>query len=416
MKKIICLSVAALFPASSALATNGYLPHGIGLTAKGMGGVSIGYQVDSVALGTNPAASAFMQNRFDAGLDIFSPDRGSSISGNDFLPDSTFDGNESDIFYIPELGFRRGLNDKVAFGFSLFGHGGMNSDYKNGIPLLNGGTATDTGVNLMQLFMVPSVSFKPVAGHSFGVGLNVVAQGFRAQGLQSFDNAQFSSNPGKVTDNGTDWAYGAGIRLGWMGQLNNQWSMGATYQSRTSIGEFDSYSGLFAEQGGFDVPSNFGVGVAFKPSAALTLAADIVQINYSEINSIANSGQVQAPLGVDNGPGFGWEDITVIKLGIDYALTERLTLRGGFNHGDAPIPSSQTLFNILAPATVEDHITLGATWGLSSASSLTVAYMHALSADIKGSGSIPPGAPFGGGEADLTMQQNSIGLAFNWKL
>lgn len=411
-----CVLLTGAFLSTSVFATNGYLPHGVGITSKGMGGVSIAFQLDSVALGSNPAGSAFMNNRFDAGLDIFSPDRGATISGNQALPDSSYDGNDSDIFYIPEFGYRRSLSENIAYGVSVFGHGGMNTDYKTGIPLLNGGTANTTGVNLMQLFVVPSVSIKSNDTHSFGVGLNLVTQGFKAEGLQSFDNAGFTSSPGNVTNNGTDWTYGAGIRLGWMGQLSPQWRVGATYQTRTSMGEFDSYAGLFAEQGGFDIPSNFGLGVSFQATPAVTLAIDAMQINYGEIKSIANSGQVQTPLGADNGPGFGWEDTTVIKLGINYTLNDSLTLRAGFNHGETPIPSSQTLFNIVAPATVEDHLTLGATWSIASNSSLTIAYMHALSNDVNGAGSIPPGAPFGGGEADLNMQQNSLGLAFNWKL
>jgi long-chain fatty acid transport protein len=82
-----------------------------------------------------------------------------------------------------------------------------------------------------------------------------------------------------------------------------------------------------------------------------------------------------------------------------------------------PIPESQTLFNILAPGVVEDHLTLGATWQLSPRSELTVAYMHAFENEVNGRGSIPPGPPpgFGGGEANLRMSQDSLGIAWGWK-
>ncbi|MEE9333128.1 MAG: outer membrane protein transport protein [Granulosicoccaceae bacterium] len=415
MKTSQILVLTGAFLSTTANATNGYMPHGIGIAGKGMGGISIAYQADSVAVGGNPAGSAFMQNRFDAGIDVFKPDRGASIVQNAALQvDMDFDGNDTSAFLIPEIGYRRGINDTAAFGLSVFGHGGMNTDYKTGIPLLNGGTAESTGVNLMQLFVVPSVSYKINQKHSVGIGLNLIAQGFKAEGLNSFDNPMSTASPGNVTNNGTDWAYGGGIRLGWIGQLSPQWTLGATYQTRSHMGEFDSYSGLFAEQGGFDIPSNLGVGAAFSPNDKLVLAADLVRINYSEVNSIANSGQVQAQLGSDNGPGFGWEDITVFKLGASYAVNPKLTLRAGFNHGDAPIGNSQTLFNIIAPATIEDHVTLGASWSINPASSITVSYMHALSNDINGQGSIVQ--PFGGGEANLTMKQNAIGVAFNWVL
>jgi long-chain fatty acid transport protein len=40
--------------------------------------------------------------------------------------------------------------------------------------------------------------------------------------------------------------------------------------------------------------------------------------------------------------------------------------------------------------------------------------MHAFEEKVRGSGSIP--AMFGGGEADLKMYQDSLGIAYGWKL
>ncbi len=62
-------------------------------------------------------------------------------------------------------------------------------------------------------------------------------------------------------------------------------------------------------------------------------------------------------LGADNGPGFGWRDVTAIKTGIAYAPVEKLTLRVGYNYSTQPIPDNQTYFNILAPAVVQHHVT-----------------------------------------------------------
>jgi long-chain fatty acid transport protein len=45
--------------------------------------------------------------------------------------------------------------------------------------------------------------------------------------------------------------------------------------------------------------------------------------------------------------------------------------------------------------------------------------MHAFEEKVSGRGSIPPGFPpagFGGGNADLKMRQNSLGIAYGWKL
>jgi long-chain fatty acid transport protein len=94
-------------------------------------------------------------------------------------------------------------------------------------------------------------------------------------------------------------------------------------------------------------------------------------------------------------------------------MSNDLTVRAGWNHGKQPIPSSQTLFNMLAPGVVEDHLTLGATWKLAKDSEISGMYMHAFKNTVDGSGSIPPG--FGGGEANLTMYQDSLGIAWGKK-
>lgn len=445
-KKLLAILVAGALGSGGAFATNGYAPHGIGMKSKGMGGVTIAHQGDAVALGGNPAGSVWMEDRIDVGVDFFSPDRTATISdsvaqlpdgegGAVFVPnfyDGTFDGNDTSLFAIPEFGYRRGLGGGMAFGLSVFGNGGMNTDYADGLRLFNSdqfGNSQRTGINLSQLFIVPSIAFKINEQNSLGIGLNLVAQGFEAKGINNFDNPNFSTSSGNVTNNDTSWAYGAGVRLGWMGKASDRLTFGATYQSRTYMSEFDEYAGLFAEQGDFDVPSNYGVGVAFQATPELLISGDIVRINYGEVASISNSstnlfncpafaqqfGQPGDPsycLGGENGPGFGWTDMTVYKLGVEYAFSSSLTLRAGYNYGESPIKSDETVLNILAPGVVEQHLTLGGTWTLDSGTEITLAYMHALEKTVYGD----PSNFLGGGTADITMSQDSLGIGASWKL
>jgi long-chain fatty acid transport protein len=424
-QKVVIAIAVGMLASGGVMATNGYAPHGIGMTSKGMGGVTIAYQGDAVALGGNPAGSAFMHDRVDVGVDIFRPIRSADL---DFGPGGTFsyDGSDKKWFALPEFGYRHGINDKIAVGVSVFGNGGMNSSYKPGIPLFNGAlgpapnapaTGPTTGINLMQLFVVPSASYKINDDHAIGLGVNLVAQGFEAKGLAGFTG--FTSNPAKFTDNGTEWSYGAGLRLGWVGKVTPDLTIGATYQSRTWMTEFDDYAGLFAEQGDFDVPSNFGIGAAWQATPELLVAADVMRINYSEVDSIGNSINnlllAGAPLGASNGPGFGWEDVTVIKLGVEYQFDPKLTLRAGWNYGESQIPGNQeTLFNVLAPATVEHHLTLGGTWQVNPDMAITAAYMHAFEKEIDGT--FPPAPPPGLPAADIRMYQDSFGIAVSWKL
>lgn len=156
--------------------------------------------------------------------------------------------------------------------------------------------------------------------------------------------------------------------------------------------------------------------MAWKAASALTLAADVQRIEYSDIKSVGNPiGNLFAgnAFGTANGPGFGWKDVTVAKLGISYDLQD-WTLRAGYSHASQPIPSDQTFLNILAPGTVQAHLSLGATWRLSQRGELSLAYTHGLRKTVKGSGSIPVG--YGGGEADIHLSEDIFAIAYGWKL
>ena len=415
-KAIAAAAVIAAFLPAAAFATTGYFSHGYGMKAKGMGGVGIALPQDALAAATNPAGMALVGNRVDAGLDWFRPDRGAEITGSP-VPglNGTYDGNGTRDFLIPEFGYNRMIRPDLALGVSVFGNGGMNTDYKTS-PFTGLGGQSPAGVDLMQLFIAPTIAYK-MGAHAFGLSLNLAYQRFKAEGLQPFDNPVFSSSPGNVTNNGYDSSTGWGIRVGWTGQVLPNLSLGATYQSKTKMGKLDKYKGLFAEQGGFDIPENYGVGIAWKATPNLTLAADVLRINYGDVASVGNpidclfAGACQ--LGANNGAGFGWQNTTAYKFGVAYEMSQSLTLRAGYVNIKQPIPQSQTFFNILAPGVVEQHVTAGATWTLPNKSELTAAYMHALEHKVNGQGSIP--AALGGGEANLRMSEDSLGVAWGMK-
>ncbi len=233
----------------------------------------------------------------------------------------------------------------------------MNTDYAGGqIPAGVCGPAAanmlcgqgDLGVDLMQLIVAPTFAYKVAPNHSIGISPLLGYQAFEANGLQAF--GMISSDPTKLTNNGHDDAFGFGVRIGYMGKITPTVTIGAAYASKMNFGEFDEYAGLFAEQGGFDIPENYNLGVAWQATPEFKLALDYQRINYSGVNSIANQSLVPFPLGADNGPGFGWEDIDVWKLGAEYIVSQQLTLRAGYNHGDNPITAANVTFNIWPPA------------------------------------------------------------------
>ena len=412
-KKYQYLSLFTFLLSSQAMATDGYFAHGYGVKSQGMGGVGIALPQDAIAAATNPAGMGLIGDRFDVGVTWFRPIRESEIVGNGGGADGTYKANDTKNFIIPEFGYNKVINDQLSLGVSVYANGGMNTDYNRAIPLFDMRGQNKAGIDMAQLFIAPTVAWKINENHTVGASINLAYQRFEAKGLQNFVGS--SSSPSNLTNRGHDHAYGAGLHLGWIGKVNDAVTLGATYQTKTYMTKFDKYKGLFAEQGDFDVPEQYGLGIAVKTTPKLTIAADVQRINYSDVDSVGNSisnmfaGNL---LGSNNGAGFAWRDVTAYKLGASYAWDETLTLRAGYNHSSQPIRKSETMFNMLAPGVVQDHLTLGATWTLPNKSELSFAYMHAFEKKVRGENSIP--GTYGGGDANLKMHEDSLGIAYGW--
>ncbi|WP_374284736.1 OmpP1/FadL family transporter [Novosphingobium sp.] len=413
---LLALGLAMSAPAH---ATDGYFLNGTGAKAKGAGGVEIALPQDGLAIAVNPAAVTEVGHRLDVGFEVFVPRRGARISGNTAGLNGDYSGNGANPFVLPELAYVRPLSDRVAVGLAISGNGGMNTRYKVN-PFASFGATGPAGVNLQQIMISPTIGVKLAKGHSLGLSPTVVVQGFEMLGVQPF--AGYSQDPANFTNRGTDWAVGAGFRVGYLGSLGEAVKIGAFYQSKVWTGRFKKYAGLYADRGGFDVPAAWGAGISVKPVPALTLGADYKRIEYSKVASVGNPVGLLfqgKPFGAAGGPGFGWRDVDVWKIGAVYQARPGLTLRAGYGRSDNPVPSSQTLLNILAPGVVRGHITGGASVDLSSRAELTGYVMHAPRQTVRGAGSIPPGMPpagFGGGEADIHLSETAVGLSFGLKL
>lgn len=190
--KRIAVAVAAAFAPLAAYATNGYAPHGIGVKAQGMGGVATALPQDTISAATNPANLGFIGDRLDVGLTWFRPQRESQICNNLTVNPSggcqSYDGNGKENFFIPDFGWSKVINPNLSAGVVVYGSGGLNTQYNSGIPLFADPGAfgqQQAGVDLMQLFIAPTIAFKPAPNHSIGVSLNIVYERFKAEGSTS---------------------------------------------------------------------------------------------------------------------------------------------------------------------------------------------------------------------------------------
>ncbi len=448
LKKIAAL-IALAGLSGSAFATDGYFAHGYGMKSKGMGGTAAAMATDSMGGANNPASMVWAGDRLDVGIDLFSPRRKIERTGSNTGIDGKVD-SDSTLFLVPEFGYNKMLGWDMSAGISVYGNGGMNTDYKGGqigaASLCSGfnpggpGAAPfnmlcgngDLGVNLIQLIIAPTFAMKVNKNHSFGVSLLLGYQKFAAKGLQGFAGftpspATFATN-NHLTNRGYDDSTGYGVKLGYMGKLSETVTVGASYASKMNMQKFDKYRDLFPGQGYFDIPEVATLGISFKATPDLMLAADYQYIGYSGIksinnpstntgNSVAGTGFTVGSLGCSNCRGFGWDSVNVFKLGGEYQYSPNLVLRAGYNHTDNPIQSRDVTFNMIAPGVIKDHLTAGFTYGISKDSEVTMAYMHAYSNSVKGSSLfnnfLPPGAT--AGNEKIQMYQDSLGIAYGMK-
>ncbi|HQS99153.1 MAG: hypothetical protein B7Y26_11690 [Hydrogenophilales bacterium 16-64-46] len=395
---------AACLAAFPVHATNGYFLPGFGVRSQGMGGVGIAYGRDSLSTAANPANAVNTGMRGDMGFAVFNPERHAQVFDGPGGSFGFFSGDvesDSKYFLVPEMGFSMPLDDKLHVAVAVVGNGGMNTTYRENFFSFFGIPPRDTtvGIDMLQLLVPISAAYKVNEDHAVGASLVLAETRFRAYGLQAFQSFPILTDPTKLTNNGFDYSYGAGIKLGWLGEfMDDKLTVGLTYASRTWMTKFDKYSSLFAEQGDFDIPENYGIGIAIKPVKNLVIAADVLRINYNDIASIGNRGPGTDPdglgplsgipalddapnfkLGADDGMGFGWDNQTVYKLGVQYGVNNRLQVRAGFNYGKSPIPDDQLTFNTLAPATVEKHYSVGFTYRANDNLEVSGTYMYVAS-------------------------------------
>ena len=448
VKKVIIMLIFLLVPALSG-ATNGYFSHGTGLKNRALAGAGVAFPQDAMAGASNPAGMAFVGNRYDIGAVLFKPDRGYSPStslangsGGAFTLGAGSGTSRNRGFIIPSFGLNYMLGEQDAVGFSVYGNGGMNTSYKSGSAsfdpfgmrgtgvsfpgALGAGTA---GVDLMQVFF--NLSYARQFSERFSVGVSplLTMQTFRSNGLDAFApftktfvSSQGTRMPTRLSQNGTDRAYGWGLQAGMLVRdIANVADLGISYRTKIDMERWEDYADLFAEGGTFDIPSTLWAGVAIEVSETMTLVADYQRIRYGDSDAISNGVQnlfdcpalggqdLEGCLGGERGAGFGWDDMDIFKVGLQWQARPHVIGRIGYSHASQPIGSDQVLFNLLAPAVVEDHITLGATV-TTRLGDITLEAMHAFGNSVKGHNPFDPSQT-----VRLSMEQFEIGAGWSVK-
>jgi long-chain fatty acid transport protein len=375
--------------ASSAWATNGMNLEGYGPVAHSMGGASYAYDNGNAAVINNPATLSLRngyKNRLDVALGFLGPDVRVSVPGGPSVK------SDETGYFMPAFGWTTERNGLV-YGVGVFAQGGMGTEYPaDSFLALNSGEKVHAEVTFGRVLFPLSarINDRLTVGGTVdfvwaAMDMQMALPGDRAPGL-----VQRSTIPlpalGATDYLRLDFAddqpwtgeargYGFAGKIGLTYRLHDRVTLGAVYHSETQVEDLESDdasirfgSSLDGSTAGtlpgkatvrdFQWPDTYGAGVAIDATDRLMLVAEVKRINWSKtMDSFNLTFEPDAGGSVDLSLPQEWDDQTVGLFGLAFRVTDALTLRGGYNRADNPVPDRYV--NPLFPAIVETHYTAG---------------------------------------------------------
>ena len=417
----ILLSVSYLLSLGGlASAQMGHVLNGVGPVNQGMAGAATGAPIDpSGALHWNPGAiSAIEKNEFAFGFELLIPE--SSVESS--MPPSMGGGSGSTSSdagesTIPSFAFLYHLEESQwTVGLGAYGLSGFGVDYPTSStnpilapPAQGGFGSVYSQFQMLQLAPTFSYSINDNWSVGFAPTINQAQLSITPACFES-PNANGEYPDGRSA--AKSWGYGGQIGLFWRG--SSGWSAGASYKSTQYFEDFDfnstaadgSYRRLSLDM---DFPAISSLGVGYTGFEGWTLAADVRNIEYGSTNGFDESGFDNADFSVN---GFGWDSILVLALGAEYQLSSRWRVRAGYSYNENPISDSQSTFNLPAPAVIQHHAALGASYCFGPSTCIDFAYRHGFENSVEGPVGHPTMGEVPGSSVKNSLETDSLLLGF----
>jgi long-chain fatty acid transport protein len=401
-------ALAALTPllgASPALAQEGFVLTGVGAVNRSMGGAATAAPLDaSGALYWNPATiTGLPRSEMEFGLEVLYPQSRVSSSipagalGNGVPPVGLAGSTrgENGVFPLPSFGLvYRSDDPSLVYGLGVFAAGGFSADYAADPtnPVFSPRPPVGVGLgsfftNFQVLQIVPTVAYQLDEGLSVGFAPTLDLAFLQADpGLVAPpDDANGDGVPTYPALTHTRYHFGGGFQAGVYYSPAEDWHFGATVKSPQW---FEPFRWHAADELGrprtvrfrADYPMILSAGTSYTGFERLLLALDFRFVDFRDTTGFRASGfDAQGAL-----QGLGWNSVFGIALGAQYRLTDALALRAGYTWNQSPIPSDQASVNI-GSATIGEHaVYAGATYRLSRALLVSLAYMHVFENTVSG--------------------------------
>jgi long-chain fatty acid transport protein len=381
-----------------------------------MGGASTAAPIDSTgALFWNPATiGGLEQSEMAFGVEFLNADTrlGSSIDagalGPGFPPVDLAGETESHAgwFAIPSFGFVfKPECSPLTYGLGIYGVAGFGTNYRqdNSNPIVTPPPPGGLGVGAMMsryqvLQVAPSVAYQVNEHLSVGFAptFNMADLSVDPAFFSSPDDANgdtFATYP-SATHGRSNW--GMGCQLGVYYTTDCCWNFGASIKSPQWFNDFRWYGS--DELGGhrqltfdLDLPMILSFGTSYAGCDRWLFAADFRYYDYENTDGFRSTGFD----GTGAVKGLGWDSIFAVALGAQYQWSDCISLRLGYTWNENPIDDRNTFFNPVSPNILEHTIYLGASYKITDAWSLSMAYVHAFENSIQGPLFTPAGSVAG---------------------
>lgn len=373
------LAAAGLAVPSLALATNGMIMEGYGPIAAGMGGASMAYDNGTAAMANNPATLGLMGD--GSRIDVMVGHVGPDVSAP-----GTMGTSSADAFYMPAFGYVK-KQGNLTYGAGIYGQGGMGTEYANG-------DMAQVSVGRVIFPVAYAVNDRFNIGGSIDfvwAGMDLVVTGY---GIDFEDDSDFT---------GEAKGYSLAGKLGFTYKINDAFTVGGVYQSAGNLPDLEDGDYRVED---FDMPATVALGVAWKASERLMVAADVKDVLWgSSMNTVTiRNGAFAAPFKQD------WDNQIVVALGLSYQFNEAFTGRIGYNYGKNPIPDENVSY--LWPAIVEHHYTVGFGYSVNRQSEINFGLTYAPEVSVTGTG---PAMPMGNGGMTIEHSQLNWQLMYSYK-
>ncbi len=405
------LALALAFAAGPAFATNGMNMEGYGAVATGLGGAAQAYDNGTAAMMNNPATLGLMEpgRRADLAFGFLGPTVESRYGGMSAR-------SKADAFAMPAFGWMKKQGD-LAFGFGIYGQGGMGTEY-GGDTFMSAGsgltTRSELSVGRVILPLAYTASPRLTLGATLdfvwmGLDLQMAMSGAQVGGMSALglgsvggslavalsamgptDVAYFDfSNDNPFT--GQARGYGVGGKLGFVYRATPRLTLGGSWHSRTAVsdmrtdraqirtltgGSWSTLSGKVRIHD-FQWPETWSLGLAWTPRQDWMLVADVKRLQWAAVMQ-AFRMRFEADAGgeLELALNQNWRNQTVWMLGAAWQPDARWTLRAGLNLAANPVPDRS--MHPLFPAIVRNHVTAGAGYALDRDSTLDFGLSHAF--------------------------------------